>query len=297
MWDDEKFRALTAGEKLTAIYIVTAQSNRCGLFVYSHALAMDHLGIENDRYRKAFANVVKTLGWMFDETARVIYIPTWWKYNPPENPKHLQGCLSDLHDIPRTSLLGNFRSNTTYIPDWENQRRSQFGKLVDTYGIAMPYQEQEQEQEQEQKQPAASAAAVVAKAGKTPEVKADADTTGDADPQPTRQIPAGDYHAIVGHFKTGWETKYPGCTFAFAKTEKEKGRNGAHFRWILDKLEGDLARAKATVDAYLANDAEFIRQERHPVGLLVSGFNKFQAPKAGVQPTKVIRKAYVVAMP
>src|SRR5690348_8887564 len=46
MWDDEKFRLLSAGEKLIAIYAITAQSNRCGIFIYSHGLAREHLGFD-----------------------------------------------------------------------------------------------------------------------------------------------------------------------------------------------------------------------------------------------------------
>lgn len=150
IWDDERFRVLSPGQKLCALYTITAQSNRCGIFVYSHGLAFEHLGIEKmDSYRIAIAKVFEILKWKYDEAARVLYIPTWWKYNPPENPKHLKGCLEDLHNVPATPLLTEFKDNTSYLPEWGIPVLKT--EMADSYVKAMAYQEQKQEQEQKQK--------------------------------------------------------------------------------------------------------------------------------------------------
>lgn len=150
IWDDERFRVLSPGQKLCALYTITAQSNRCGIFVYSHGLAFEHLGIEKmDSYRIAIAKVFETLKWKYDDAARVLYIPTWWKYNPPENPKHLKGCLEDLHNVPATPLLTEFKDNTSYLPEWGIPVLKT--EMADSYVKAMAYQEQKQEQEQKQK--------------------------------------------------------------------------------------------------------------------------------------------------
>lgn len=39
IWRDEKFRRLTAVQKLVAVYCLTAQANRCGIFAFSTAFA------------------------------------------------------------------------------------------------------------------------------------------------------------------------------------------------------------------------------------------------------------------
>ena len=45
IWSDEKFTRLSVDEKIVAIYCLTnRQVNRCGLFVFSPALAAEELG-------------------------------------------------------------------------------------------------------------------------------------------------------------------------------------------------------------------------------------------------------------
>lgn len=143
-WDDEGFQKLPAVAKLVALYCVTGQSNRCGIFVYSHGRALEHTSVNQESYAIAFAKVLDTLKWSYHEASRVLYIPTWWRYNPPENPKHLSGCLSDIHDLPATPLLREFYRNTKDLPAWAEKM------MKDSYRIAIriarPYQEQEQEQ-------------------------------------------------------------------------------------------------------------------------------------------------------
>lgn len=147
IWGDEKFSKLSPQEKLVALYCLTCpQCNRVGIFRFSPALAAEDLGMGADSYAIRFRKVCETMKWRWDETARVLYLPTWWRYNAPENPKHLQGCLTDLHDVPQTPLLKEFVRNIEHLSP----------SLHDTYRIAipiaMPYQELEQEQEQEQEQ-------------------------------------------------------------------------------------------------------------------------------------------------
>ena len=117
-WKDEKFRQLDQFGKLIALYCITAQSNRCGIFNFSRGQAAEDLDLELRRFRSVFATVCKELRWEWDEAGRVLYIPTWWKYNPPENANVLKSCLSDLHELPETPLLDRFRSNLGFLsPD------------------------------------------------------------------------------------------------------------------------------------------------------------------------------------
>lgn len=116
LWNDEGFRACSLEEKLIALYMFTAQSNRIGLFSFSPGKACEELELSAQTFRKGSEKVCRTFHWEWDERARVLFIPTWWKYNAPENPNVLKSYLRDLHDLPRTPLLTRFSANLQYLP-------------------------------------------------------------------------------------------------------------------------------------------------------------------------------------
>ncbi len=150
IWRDERFIKLTEGEKLVAIYCLTAQVNRCGIFTFSPAMAAEDLGTSTDTFAKRFGNVLRGLKWEWDSTLRVLYFPTWWKYNQPENINVLSGSMKDLADLPQTPLLAKFYANKTYlskqfIATFEERSPNVTGTLPER----PPIQEQEQEQEQD----------------------------------------------------------------------------------------------------------------------------------------------------
>lgn len=129
IWNDEGFRSLSTLEKLAAMHCLTCdQANRVGIFVYSLALAAEDLNTSTHSYAKAFGKACKILGWSYHESTRVAYLPKWWLYNKPENPKHLKGCLKDLHDVPANPFLEAFYHNAECLE----------GKLHDTFLEAMP---------------------------------------------------------------------------------------------------------------------------------------------------------------
>jgi hypothetical protein len=142
LWKDEKVITLTQREKLIALYCLTAQTNRIGLFNFSPAQAAEDLEMDGETFAKGFAKVCETLNWSFDNTYRVLYIPTWWKYNTPENPNVLTACLKDISELPQTTLVQSFFSNLVYLPETFHET---FRK-----GLAKPSPNQEQEQYQEQ---------------------------------------------------------------------------------------------------------------------------------------------------
>lgn len=154
IWNDEKFRALSREEKLIALYVLTAQSNRLGFFKFSKALAAEDLNMPVETFAKGFEKVCKALAWRFDSEARVILIPKWFRYNCPENPNVLKSCLEDLHDLPRTPLVSEFALCVQYLPQTlhETFRKGLEERYGERYPQRMPHQEQEQEQEKEQEQ-------------------------------------------------------------------------------------------------------------------------------------------------
>lgn len=120
-WKDEKFQKLSQIEKLICLYCLTAQSNRIGLFNFSPARACEELDISLETFREGFMEpfekVCKALHWHYDEALKVLYIPSWWKYNKPENPNVLKACLDDVHELPKTNLTDHFFNNLKYLPE------------------------------------------------------------------------------------------------------------------------------------------------------------------------------------
>lgn len=156
IWVDEGRRKLTHTQQLLLFYCLTGpQTNRCGLFSFSKVLAGESLPVKFRRFAPTWAALLDTFSWKYDETGRVLWLPTWWKYNPPENQKHMLGCLSDLHDLPQTPLLQEFTDNTKFLrPDHLEWFRAGMECIAIQEGKR--YQKQEQKQEQKQKQDSAA---------------------------------------------------------------------------------------------------------------------------------------------
>lgn len=165
IWTDERFRRLTPEQQRVALYVLTAQSNRIGLFSFSPGKASEDLQVSPPAFRKDFANVCRVLRWEWDDDARVIYLPTWWKYNPIEGANNIIGNLKDLADLPATPLAAKFSINLVYLPD--DLKPIFRRELSKWYPNPSPHplpdpsgtQELELEQEQKQEQEAPSACA------------------------------------------------------------------------------------------------------------------------------------------
>lgn len=112
LWRHPGFVALSEGEKNLALYVLTGpQSNRLGLYLLSLATAAEDLGTTPETVKKRLANVCLTFGWLFDADARVVFIPSWWRWNPPENVNVMKGSLKDLNEIPPCGLVDAFARN------------------------------------------------------------------------------------------------------------------------------------------------------------------------------------------
>jgi hypothetical protein len=174
-WEDEKVQALDAFDKLLAVYIFAGpQSNRIGLYCLSPGMAEDYTGIPltrvggrvggrvegvDETMPTRVERVCQHLGWKWDPTTRVVYIPTWWKYNAPENPSVMIGSLDDLDSVPHSPLVARFCENVTYLkPPLHETLRTRVGTRVGgRVGRPAPHQEQEQEQEGATPSPSPSA--------------------------------------------------------------------------------------------------------------------------------------------
>jgi hypothetical protein len=83
----------------------------------SIATAAEDLRTTSETLRKRLSSICMTFGWHFDAEARVFYIPSWWRWNAPENANVLKGNLKDLNDIPPCGLVDAFARNTGNLPE------------------------------------------------------------------------------------------------------------------------------------------------------------------------------------
>ena len=89
LWGHPGFLQLTRSAREICLYVLSGpQSNAIGLFNFSPATAAEDLGVGAETFRKGLAEVCVTFGWQFDNDQRVFYIPSWWRWNQPTNPKH-----------------------------------------------------------------------------------------------------------------------------------------------------------------------------------------------------------------
>ena len=163
LWKHPGFVRLSEGEKVLVFYLLTGpQTNRVGVYSFSIATAAEDLGSIPATLRKRLANVCAAFGWHFDAKARVFYVPSWWRWNPPENANVLKGNVKDLSELPSCGLVDAFARNMQALPETFH------GTFVDELRQRRPadspnqkpYQNQYQNGEQEQ-EPALRAAEMV----------------------------------------------------------------------------------------------------------------------------------------
>jgi len=118
IWGDENFRPLSKEEKLVALYILSGdQTNPIGIFCFSQAKCAEDLDISLQDFERIFSKVLKVFRWKFDRKRKVLYIPTWWKYNTPENPNVLKSFAPFIQGLPQTYLYKHFASNLRYLAE------------------------------------------------------------------------------------------------------------------------------------------------------------------------------------
>jgi hypothetical protein len=145
------FKALTPlGQRLTLYILFGPQSNRIGCFYFSLSVAAEDLGTTAETSRKALPEVLSAFGWVFDSTARVLYVPSWWRWNHPDHDKVLVGNLKDINEVPPCGLVDAFSSNLAYLrPELhETFARAIAGAMRRATPSQKQYQKQEKKQEQ-----------------------------------------------------------------------------------------------------------------------------------------------------
>lgn len=139
IWSDEEFRPLDGDTKTLVFYLLTGpQTNRIGCYRLSLGAAAEDLGWKPRSLSRRFASVIATFGWRYDEVARVIWIPSWWKYNPPENRNVLVGCLGDVVELPRSPLVAEFYRATVALFPGVKLPATFNGTSAETLPVTLP---------------------------------------------------------------------------------------------------------------------------------------------------------------
>jgi hypothetical protein len=148
IWTDEGFSRLDREGKLLAFWMLTStRLNRCGIVLWSPALASEETGIPRDRVERVYDTVCDTVSWVRDRASNTVFLGRWWRYNRPANLSALKGVLSDLHDLPRNALKPALERAAVDLP---KSFHTVYHTVLDTVYDTVSSQEQEQEQEQEQ---------------------------------------------------------------------------------------------------------------------------------------------------
>jgi len=118
LWLNPAFRRLTDGEKLVAIYLLSGpQTNRIGIYKLSLGAACDDLSCRKTRFLANLGSCCGAFGWFWDKPCSVLWIPSWWSFNPPaEKANNFKGALTDLNDVPPSELIARFCNNLDDVP-------------------------------------------------------------------------------------------------------------------------------------------------------------------------------------
>lgn len=123
-WTDERVRKLPSVEdRLLAVYLIAGpQQNLIGCAPFSVAKAAEDLTSQRltgnvlETFAERFVNVVDLFGWTYD-SASVLYLRHWWRYNQPQNPNQLKGWLSQVLLVPSGQSLTAFCANDLDVPE------------------------------------------------------------------------------------------------------------------------------------------------------------------------------------
>jgi hypothetical protein len=139
-------RLTQLGQRLVCYLLWGPQSNRIGLFHFSVTMAAEDLKTTAETLKGGLVEVASSFGWTFDAGSRVFYIPSWWRWNPPDHIHILEGNLKDLSEIPPCGLVDAFLTNLEHLTP------KLHGTFVEACGIRLAKASGDQDQDQDQKQ-------------------------------------------------------------------------------------------------------------------------------------------------
>jgi hypothetical protein len=238
IWDDEKFRAWSRDEKLLFLFLLThREMTAIGAMRALWPGLAEEIGYPIDTLRDTLSRLSRYGSVEGSERDRIIILPNFLKYNPPENPKvcvHMGSCFESLPDCElKCKHLKRIRDTLDTLPKG-------YREGLETHLIPVRYPEPRPEPEPE------------------PEPQ----------PQPGENVsapPAPPLEKTPPAFDSWW-TLYP----------KKRGKGDALSAWKARVKEGvsadDLTaalknyleeiRIRGTEDTYVKNGATFLGKRK-----------------------------------
>ncbi len=149
-WRKQNFRSLPDDLKILLLYLWTGpDAVNPGIYYISTATIADDLGTVTETVRERLG-ILSRDGWLYyDFDARVVFLPKWDKFDPPENGNVCKSFKAHVAELPDTKLTGYFITTLKpYCERFNIPLDIQLGiPLPEPFGNGMAIQEQEQEQE------------------------------------------------------------------------------------------------------------------------------------------------------
>jgi hypothetical protein len=257
LWRHPGFFPLSPDEKLIALYVLTGpQTNRIGLFRFSIEIAVVDLRLSQLVLRRAIARICERFEWGFDVENCVIYVPSWWAWNPPANPNVLKGSLKDLDAIPPCELRERFLRHLETLP--ETLRQTVPETVVETVPRTVP--------RTVSANPSRNGSASVTEAG-TGTATAPATGTTDAAPGEERRASPVPTRTAFDHYQTLFLSRYAAKPEYGSDSNSRNKHAGAMARLLRKHGIDEVIRR---LDAYFDAPDPFLQQSGHSLGLFFS---------------------------
>lgn len=164
IWNDAKFSALSHEAQRAFFFVLTHPAmTALGAFRITREGMAAELGLAGKGFVEPFGELLGKGLVKYDESAFLLFVPNFLKYNPPENPNVIKSWEGSIDYLPECPLLAEVLAKASACAANTDAGSKAFAKtlgrvyetLFERYSKpllkGMSKQEQEQEQEQEQK--------------------------------------------------------------------------------------------------------------------------------------------------
>lgn len=115
MYDDKKVRALDEDSRNVFIYLLICKhANLPGLFLLPMSYITRDIQYGSDRVQEAFKNLSERRFIEYDYASETIFVRTWLRHKPLDNPNKVKGALAALDEIPDSPLFSRL---LTFLED------------------------------------------------------------------------------------------------------------------------------------------------------------------------------------
>ena len=105
IWDDPKFYERSEIARLVYLYALsTTYGNGLGCFKVGKAAMTEESRLLPERFKEGFDECLANGLFKYDETVRVLLIPTYFERNPPANPNGIKALAKEFVKIPPSQL-------------------------------------------------------------------------------------------------------------------------------------------------------------------------------------------------